>query len=256
MPSPVMSEVDTSNLLSLLRSTPFSAPYLGETIDWIRRSVRQEVDRARSPLDVEAEALRRVEAYAAGRGLGAAELGRRLSDARHALEAVRHDHYLRLTVGRGAGGGAAQVSRRAELLKLATAVGSARVAVGPTGAVVITSVTSGSTVFRPVSPEVAHQMRGVARERKEATARRSAAVRELLAQHVRMADWGDPRAVGVVVDGRGATVAVSWWESHAAGGPSLWVEGGVRLLCAALLADRGYTVVLAGDGTLHITTDR
>lgn len=201
MPSPVMSEVDTSNLLSLLRSAPFSAPYLGETIDWIRRSVRQEVDRARSPLDVEAEALRRVEAYAAGRGLGAAELGRRLADARHALEAVRHDHYLRLTVGQGAGGGTAQVSRRAELLKLATAVGSARVAVGPTGAVVITSVGSGSTVFRPVSPEVAHRMRGVARGRKEATVRRSAAVRELLAQHVRMADWSDPWTVGVVVDG-------------------------------------------------------
>jgi hypothetical protein len=66
-----------------------------------------------------------------------------------------------------------------------------------------------------------------------------------------MADWSDPRTVGVVVDGRAATVAVSWRESHAAGDPSLWVEGGVRLLCAALLADRGYTVVLAGDDALQ-----
>lgn len=254
MPSTVMSEIDANSLLSLLRSAPFSAPYLGETIDWIRRSVQQEAEHGRGSLDVDTEALRRLDAYATDLGPGAAELGRRLSDARHALEAVRHDHYLRLMVGQGASGGTAQVSRRAELLKLATAVGSSRVAAGPTGAIVITSVGSGSTVFRPVSPEVAHQLRGVAREHKEATVRRSAAVRALLAQHVRMADWSDPQTVGVVVDSSDTTVTVSWWESHVTGGPSLWVEGGVRLLCAALLSDRGYTVTLAFDGALHIGT--
>ncbi|MFJ5068423.1 hypothetical protein ACIQC7_18710 [Kitasatospora sp. NPDC088556] len=254
MPSPVMSEADSNSLLSLLRSAPFTAPYLGETIDWIRRSVQQEADRARGPLDVDTEVLRRLDAYAAGRGLGAAELGRRLAGARHALEAVRHDHYLRLTIGQSATGSTAQASRRAELLKLATAVGSSRVAAGPTGVIVITSAGSGSTVFRPVSPEVAHRLKGVARERKEATVRRSAAIRDLLAQHVRMADWSDPQTVGVVVDGSDATVTVSWWESHVTGGPSLWAEGGVRSLCAALLADRGYTAALACDGTLHIAS--
>ncbi|WP_030230642.1 hypothetical protein [Streptomyces sp. NRRL S-350] len=252
MPSPVMSETDANSLLSLLRSAPFSAPYLGETIDRIRRSMQKEAEQARGSFDVDVEALRRLDAYVTGLGPGAAELGRRLSDARHALEAVRHDHYLWLTVGQGASGGTAQVSRRAELLKLATAVGSSRVAAGPTGAIVITSVGSGSTVFRPVSPEVAHQLRGAARERKEATVRRTTAIRDLLAQHVRMVDWSDPQAVGVVVDGSDTTVTVSWWESHVAGGPNLWTEGGVRLLCTALLADRGYTVTLAGDGTLRI----
>ncbi|WP_327378681.1 hypothetical protein OG393_32725 (plasmid) [Streptomyces sp. NBC_01216] len=253
MPSPVMPETDANSLLGLLRSAPFSAPYLGEIIDWIRRSVHQEAEEGRGSYDVDAEALRRLDAYATGLGPGAAELGRRLSDARHALEAVQHDHYLRLAVGQGADGSTARVSRRSELLKLATAVGSSRVAAGPTGAIVITSAGSGSTVFRPVDPEVAHQLRGAARERKEATVRRAAAVRDLLAQHVRMVDWSDPQAVGVVVESSDTTVTMSWWESHVAVGPSLWVEGGVRLLCAALLADRGYAVAMAGDGALHVT---
>lgn len=109
--------------------------------------------------------------------------------------------------------------------------------------------------FRPVSPELAHQVKIAAREREREgeAVRRSRAVRRVLAQHVRMVDWSEPATVGVVVDSRHETVSVSWWESQTIDGSSLWIEGGVRLLCTAVLSDQGYAVTLAPNGTLHVS---
>ncbi|MCM2430919.1 hypothetical protein [Streptomyces sp. RKAG337] len=248
-----MSPTDAHTLLSLLRGAPFSAPYLGETIDWIRRSVRHEVEQAPFPLDLEDETLRRLEAYAGGTEPGAAELAQRLADVRHAVATVRHEHYTALVIGQSSRSPAARVSRGSDVLKLATAVGRARVTAGPTGAIVIAAGHSGSTVFRPITSESAHRLRNAARERKEESVRRAVAIRQLLAKHVRMADWSDPSTAGVVVDSPDETVSVSWWDSEPIGGPGPWDEGGVRPLCLALLSGRGYTVTLAADGSLSVS---
>lgn len=256
MPSPTMpGPDDSSSLLDLLRSAPSSALRLSEIIDGTRRSVHQEVEQHLGSFDadIDAETVRRLDAYAKGPGPGAADLGHRLSDVRHALKAVQHDLYLRLTVGQRDDDGTAQVSRRSDLLKLATAVGSSRVATGPTGAVVITFTGSRRTVFLPVASDVAHQLRVAAKKQKEATERRAEDIRGLLAQHVRMADWSDPQAIGVAIGCDETAATVSWWESHVTVGPSPWVEGGVRALCAALLTNRCYVVALANDGTLRVT---
>ncbi|MEU9256658.1 hypothetical protein AB0D66_33435 [Streptomyces sp. NPDC048270] len=136
--------------------------------------------------------------YTAGPGLGAGEPARRLADSRHAVAAVQHDHYIGLAIGQGNRSAAARIYRGAEVRKVAAAVGRSRVAAGPTGAVVVTGRTSGSTVFRPVSSETARRVKNAARERRNEAVRRCDAVRRVLAQQVRMADWSDPATVGVV----------------------------------------------------------
>ncbi|MGP3690795.1 hypothetical protein ACTVZO_40015 [Streptomyces sp. IBSNAI002] len=247
------SETDANTLLDLLTNAPFSVPYLGQTVDWIHRSVQQDAELRHLPLGVAAEALQRLNAYAAGSGSGAGELAQRLADARHAVTAVRHDHYIGMAIGQGDSSGAARIHRGAEVRKVAAAVGRSRVVAGPTGTVVVTGRTSGNMAFRPVSPELAHQVKIAAREREGEAVRRSRAVRRVLAQHVRMVDWSEPATVGVVVDSRHETVSVSWWESQTIDGSSLWIEGGVRLLCTAVLSDQGYAVTLAPNGTLHVS---
>jgi hypothetical protein len=149
VPSTPTSEADAHILVGLLRSAPFSAPYLGETLDWIQR----ECHGAPEPT------LREVEAYSAGRSRGCAELAERLADARHAMSAVWHHYYLGMAIGRGSTGTSNRVFRGADVRKLATGVGRFHVVAGPTGVVVITTAASGSTVFRPVGPELAHRVK-------------------------------------------------------------------------------------------------
>lgn len=107
------SETDANTLLDLLTNAPFSVPYLGQTVDWIHRSVQQDAELRHLPLGVAAEALQRLNAYAAGSGPGAGELAQRLADARHAVTAVRHDHYIGMAIGQGDSSGAARIHRGA-----------------------------------------------------------------------------------------------------------------------------------------------
>lgn len=66
-----------------------------------------------------------------------------------------------------------------------------------------------------------------------------------------MVDWSDPASAAGVVDSRHVTVSVSWRESQTIDSSSLWIEGGVRLLCAAILSGQGYAVTLTPNRALH-----
>ncbi|MBV9024501.1 MAG: hypothetical protein JO362_12095 [Streptomycetaceae bacterium] len=247
MPSAVMSATHAQSLLHLLRQAPYCAPYLLQTIDWIERSVHTTAGRPPHG-GLEDTVLDRLEEYAASGQPGARELTERLTDARHALALVRHDHYVTLSAGQTLNTG--QIAHRTHVLKLAVAVGRTRVCSGPDGTVVITR-PSGSTAFQPVDAQEAHRIRTAAQQRREHIQQRITDIRQLLATHVRMAHWTAPQTAGVTVGSSGGAVTVSWWASAPWLGPGPWIEGGVRQLCHALLAHHGYTVTLTPDEALE-----
>ncbi|MCX5216222.1 hypothetical protein OG689_44610 [Kitasatospora sp. NBC_00240] len=248
----LMPETADHDLLELLTGAPFRAPYLAEVLDWITRAARDDHERGRSRSEsLPGEVVRRLEAYSRTFELGARELAERMADARSALAAVVHHHYVGLLLKDSPDDHRhGQVVSGASLRRLATAVGRGRAISGGRATVVIVHGPASTSVYRPVSRDHAHHLKLSARKDKEGAARLAETVTAILARHVRMADWSDPVGGGVEVEARSHLVAVSWRSTH--DDARSWIDDGTRDLCIAALNHRGHTVTVSADGTLRI----
>ncbi|MFI5986811.1 hypothetical protein ACIBEA_38865 [Streptomyces sp. NPDC051555] len=218
--------------LRLLRRTAFTAPYVAQMIDFILREVTGSEDTAPS-----AEQAARIHSelarFAAHGQPGGLELARTMLDVRHAVDLVQSERYRASAVP---GKRQDSVVSDAQLLELAARAGRERVLPAQGGAIVISEADGTSTVYRPVTPAEASAVRMSARNAKEATVHRNAAVVELLTPHTRMADWSRSDGYGVTVGIEGDVVAVRWWSASLPETYAQWEQGGVRHLCESLLS--------------------
>lgn len=251
-PAAVSASSSKQLALRLLSRRTFSAGYLTQVIDLaVREVVSSQFD---EPNEGEAAQIhQRLARYAANGQPGSSELARALLDVKHALGLVRHGHYRASAVPEN---GLDTTVSAEGLLELATEAGRGRVLGAQGGAlVVIGEDEETSTVYRPVSAAQADALRGEARSAKEDAIRLHEAAVEALRPHVRMADWSKDEGYGVAVDVHRHGVAVQWWPACLPESRALWEQGGIRQLCAALLADR-LTVTEGDEGALHATTLR
>jgi hypothetical protein len=233
--------------LRLLRRGSYTATYLPQVIDFVVRGVvGSEFD---APGERQAGQIHRLLVrYAAAGQPGSRELARAMLDVRHAVNLVQHEHFRASPVP--ASGPDSTVSGR-RLLELAVAAGRDRALPAQGGALVVTDPDGRSTVYRPVPAEEARDIRVTARGVKEESTRLHERVVGALSPHVRMADWSKEEGYGVAVDVVRDTVSVQWWPATLPETRALWEQGGIRQLCADLLAPR----FPAGDGphgSLHI----
>lgn len=233
--------------LRLLRRRSFNAGYLTQVIDLaVREVVRNQFD---EPDEREAVLVYQwLIRYAANGRPGSTELARAMLGVKHALDLVRHGHYRASTVSES--GIATSVSAK-QLLELVAEVSRARVLTAQGGVlVVLAEDAAASTVYRPVSAVQAKALRQAARRAKEEAIRLHEGVVKALRPHVRMADWSKDDGYGVVVDVVHDGVLVQWWPAALPESLALWEQGGIRLLCVALLSDR-FTVSEGSERATH-----
>ncbi|MGW1616037.1 hypothetical protein ACWCQZ_42630 [Streptomyces sp. NPDC002285] len=239
---PDIDESEAREFLELLQGAPFSAPYAGQVIDWIIRDNTAHSPSHGADVAPTARAVAALWRYAAGRDLGAGEIGERVRDVAHAMSLVRDEHYAA-----DPGRRCARTIRRCSVRKLCVAVGRRRSLAGPGRTIVISRDAHGHTLYRPVSHS---EPAGTDREmlRREVLA--------VLAPHVHLADLRSFQGSGVLVESQQGTVEVTWWSPDLEADTSLhhpaWSTGGVRLLCSALLRGEGMTVTVQPDGALTV----
>ncbi|MFZ3491835.1 hypothetical protein ACODT5_01095 [Streptomyces sp. 5.8] len=245
-----LPEPDALEFLELLQSTPFSAPYAGQVIDWLIRSCSADpsVDRAeRAPAS---RAVAMLWHYSAGSDPGATEIAHRMRDVSHALTLVRAEHYAAYDAPDHAGDGVTALGRQ-DVRRLCVAAGRSRTLAGPGRAIVIVRHAHEHSVYRPLSAVVRP---GSSTRNHEKVGREVLAI---LAPHVHLADRLSCEGSGVLVEPSREGVRVVWWSPDAAleaglGHAEPWSAGGLRYLCSALLRSAGMTTSLS-DGALLVS---